>query len=118
MSSIDERIGNMVDTIYASGYIKDKEVLRYGLQTYWKKMMMGDKYDPKLKFQGDMTLVRARTSAAREEDVGFDYGLSEVTTGVVHTYAVEGDHDTFIHNESAVVCAKHIMNAINNVHTA
>lgn len=43
MSSIDERIGTMVDTIYASGYIKDKEVLRYGLQTYWKKMMMGDK---------------------------------------------------------------------------
>jgi fatty acid synthase len=116
MRSIDERINSMADTIFASGYIRDREVLRYGIETYYKKMMMGDRYNPKKKFKGDMTLVRAKTSAAREEDVGRDYGLSEVATGSVHVFSVEGDHDTFIHNESAVECAKHIMNAINATH--
>jgi fatty acid synthase len=117
MSSIEERFSTMIEIMYASGHVKDREVINYGVHSYYNKMMMGDKYNPKQKFKGDITLIRAKTSAAKEEDVGKDYGLSEVTTGTVHVFAVEGDHDTFVHNESAVDCAKHIMNAINATHS-
>lgn len=44
MRSIDERINSMADTIFASGYIRDREVLKYGVESYWRKMMMGDRY--------------------------------------------------------------------------
>lgn len=36
------------------------------------------RYKPLHKFQGNCTLIRAEQGAAREEDVGKDYGLSSV----------------------------------------
>ncbi len=36
------------------------------------------RYDPKKKFNGNITLVRAEQGAGREEDVGRDYGVGEV----------------------------------------
>lgn len=37
------------------------------------------RYKPARKFKGLITLIRAEQGAAREEDVGRDYGLSAVT---------------------------------------
>lgn len=36
------------------------------------------RYKPERKFKGHITLVRAEQGAAREEDVGKDYGVSQV----------------------------------------
>jgi len=33
---------------------------------------------PQSKFHGDILLIKAESGGAREEDVGWDYGLSEV----------------------------------------
>lgn len=44
MHSIDECINNTADTIFASGHVKDRQVLRNGIESYWNKMIMGHKY--------------------------------------------------------------------------
>lgn len=36
------------------------------------------RYKPERKFKGLITLIRAEQGAAREEDVGSDYGISQV----------------------------------------
>lgn len=36
------------------------------------------RYKPERKFKGLVTLIRAEQGAAREEDVGPDYGISQV----------------------------------------
>ncbi|KAI6240983.1 CBR-FASN-1 protein [Aphelenchoides fujianensis] len=41
------------------------------------EFLMADKYKPDKKFHGHITLVRAEHGAAREEDVGRDYGISQ-----------------------------------------
>lgn len=43
MASFEERLNTVVDMIVSSGFIKDRETVRYGFVTYWKKMMMADK---------------------------------------------------------------------------
>lgn len=37
------------------------------------------RYKPGRKFNGHITLIRAEQGAAREEDVGRDYGISQVS---------------------------------------
>jgi len=37
------------------------------------------RYKPDKKFHGLITLIRAEQGAAREEDVGQDYGISQVS---------------------------------------
>lgn len=45
-------------------------------------------------------MVRAEQGAAREEDVGTDYGISQVSDES-KVYVVEGDHDTFVQGKSS-----------------
>lgn len=40
------------------------------------------RYDPKLSFNGDITLIRAKASQIIENTIGKDYGLTDVTTVV------------------------------------
>jgi len=113
MASFDERVNSVVDLIVSSGFIKDRDIVRYGLVMYWKKMMMADKYNPKLSFNGDVMLIRAKASQIIENTIGKDYGLSDVSSGTVTTIIVEGDHDSFIRDSGAVVCSKHIINSLS-----
>lgn len=59
------------------------------------------RYKPKSKFAGRITLLRAEQGAAREEDVGQDYGIGEVSDDP-KVFVVEGDHDTFVQGKSSL----------------
>lgn len=41
---------------------------------------------PKRVFNGHISLIRAERGAAREEDVGRDYGISKVNLNVLYIY--------------------------------
>ncbi|VDK49826.1 unnamed protein product [Gongylonema pulchrum] len=47
-----------------------------------------------------ITLIRAEQGAAREEDVGSDYGISQVSDEH-QVYIVEGDHDSFVQGKTS-----------------
>lgn len=43
MNSFEERLNTVVEMIVSSGFIKDRQTVKYGLESYWKKMLMADK---------------------------------------------------------------------------
>jgi len=95
------RIDTVVKKVMSSGLPVKQSDVEFAADSLCKKIKAADKYDPKNKFAGDITLVRAEIGAAREEDVGKDYSLHEVTTGKVNVHFVSGDHDTFVQGNSS-----------------
>ncbi|VDP18356.1 unnamed protein product [Heligmosomoides polygyrus] len=94
------RIQKVVDTVMTTGLFKSPETIAFACEAMRSKFLMADKYKPEHKFVGEITLVRAEQGAAREEDVGTDYGISQVSDES-KVYVVEGDHDTFVQGKSS-----------------
>ncbi|VDO39253.1 unnamed protein product [Haemonchus placei] len=94
------RIQKVVDTVMTTGLFKSPETIAFACEAMRSKFLMADKYKPERKFTGLITLVRAEQGAAREEDVGTDYGISQVADDS-KVYVVEGDHDTFVQGKSS-----------------
>ncbi|CAJ0959176.1 unnamed protein product, partial [Mesorhabditis belari] len=94
------RVQKVVDTVMTTGLFKSAETVAFACQAMHSKFLMADKYKPDGKFKGLITLIRAEQGAAREEDVGQDYGISMVSEDS-KVYVVEGDHDTFVQGKSS-----------------
>ncbi|ETN77217.1 thioesterase domain protein [Necator americanus] len=94
------RIQKVVDTVMTTGLFKSPETIAFACEAMRSKFLMADKYKPERKFAGHITLVRAEQGAAREEDVGHDYGISQVSDES-KVYVVEGDHDTFVQGKTS-----------------
>ncbi|CAJ0579052.1 unnamed protein product, partial [Mesorhabditis spiculigera] len=94
------RVQKVVDTVMTTGLFKSAETVAFACQAMHSKFLMADKYKPDGKFKGKITLIRAEQGAAREEDVGQDYGISQVSEDS-QVYMVEGDHDTFVQGKSS-----------------
>ena len=76
-----------------TGLFKSPETIAFACEAMRSKFLMADKYKkihltkmpifcrykPDKKFHGLITLIRAEQGAAREEDVGQDYGISQVS---------------------------------------
>lgn len=90
------RLDNVVKKVMSSGLPVKQNDIEFAADALCKKIKAADLYDPKTKFNGDINLIRAETGTAREEDVGKDYSLHEVTNGKVNVHVVSGDHDTFV----------------------
>jgi fatty acid synthase len=109
------RANVVVQKVMSSGLPVKAADVEFAAESLCKKIAAADKYDPKKKFKGDITLIRAEIGTAREEDVGKDYHLHEVTDSQVHVHVVSGDHDTFVQGKSSDTTAS-IITAILNGH--
>uniref|UniRef100_A0A8R1DF59 Fatty acid synthase n=1 Tax=Caenorhabditis japonica TaxID=281687 RepID=A0A8R1DF59_CAEJA len=94
------RVQKVVDTVMTTGLFKSPETVAFACEAMHAKFLMADKYKPERKFRGHITLIRAEQGAAREEDVGRDYGISQVSDDS-NVFVVEGDHDTFVQGKSS-----------------
>ncbi|CAI2347157.1 unnamed protein product [Caenorhabditis sp. 36 PRJEB53466] len=94
------RVQKVVDTVMTTGLFKSPETVAFACEAMHAKFLMADKYKPERKFNGHITLIRAEQGAAREEDVGRDYGISQVSDES-NVFVVEGDHDTFVQGKSS-----------------
>nr|AXS78290.1 fatty acid synthase [Anisakis simplex] len=95
------RVQKVVDTVMTTGLFKSAETIDFACCAMRSKFVMADKYKPERKFKGVITLIRAEQGAAREEDVGKDYGISQVSDES-KVYIVEGDHDSFVQGKTSV----------------
>ncbi|KAI6188362.1 Fatty acid synthase [Aphelenchoides besseyi] len=100
------RISKVVDTVMKTGFFKSSETVAFACEAMRCKFLMADKYKPDKKFKGHITLVRAEQGAAREEDVGRDYGISQVSD-TCDVEVVSGDHDSIVqgkrHNDTVKI---------------
>ncbi|CAB3400922.1 unnamed protein product [Caenorhabditis bovis] len=94
------RVQKVVDTVMTTGLFKSPDTVAFACEAMHAKFLMADKYKPARKFNGHITLIRAEQGAAREEDVGQDYGISQVSEDS-KVFVVEGDHDTFVQGKSS-----------------
>ncbi|CAI5456722.1 unnamed protein product [Caenorhabditis angaria] len=94
------RVQKVVDTVMTTGLFKSPDTVAFACEAMHAKFLMADKYKPGRKFDGHITLIRAEQGAAREEDVGQDYGISQVSEDS-KVFVVEGDHDTFVQGKSS-----------------
>jgi len=97
----------------ATGMFKSAETLIWACDALRAKFLCADKYTPQHKFNGNCTLIRAEQGAAREEDVGRDYGLSESVTGRCDVHVVEGDHDTFVQGDTHLKTSQILQEIVN-----
>lgn len=112
-SGFKARVQKVVDTVMTTGLFKSPETVAFACEAMHSKFLMADKYKPERRFNGLITLIRAEQGAAREEDVGQDYGISQVSDES-KVYVVEGDHDTFVQGKSSSKTVAIINNLILN----
>uniref|UniRef100_A0AC35U6Z3 Carrier domain-containing protein n=1 Tax=Rhabditophanes sp. KR3021 TaxID=114890 RepID=A0AC35U6Z3_9BILA len=105
------RIQKVVETVMQTGLFKSPDTIQFACEAMRSKFLMADKYKPERKFNGLITLIRAEQGAAREEDVGQDYGISQVSEES-KVFTVEGDHDTFVQGKTSVKTVEIINNLI------
>uniref|UniRef100_A0A913I721 Fatty acid synthase n=1 Tax=Strongyloides stercoralis TaxID=6248 RepID=A0A913I721_STRER len=101
LPSFKARVQKVVDTVMTTGLFKSPETIEFACKAMRSKFLMADKYRPIKKFNGHITLIKAEQGAAREEDVGSDYGISQVSIDS-QVYVVEGDHDTFVQGKNSI----------------
>uniref|UniRef100_A0A0N5CAY3 Fatty acid synthase n=1 Tax=Strongyloides papillosus TaxID=174720 RepID=A0A0N5CAY3_STREA len=100
LPSFKARIQKVVDTVMTTGLFKSPDTIQFACEAMRSKFIMADKYRPVRKFNGHITLIRAEQGAAREEDVGSDYGISQVSMDS-QVFVVPGDHDTFVQGKNS-----------------
>uniref|UniRef100_A0A0N4ZB91 Fatty acid synthase n=1 Tax=Parastrongyloides trichosuri TaxID=131310 RepID=A0A0N4ZB91_PARTI len=94
------RIQKVVETVMTTDLFKSPDTIQFACEAMHAKFLMADKYKPSRKFNGLITLIRAEQGAAREEDVGQDYGISQVSDDS-KVFVVEGDHDSFVQGKTS-----------------
>ncbi|GMT36007.1 hypothetical protein PFISCL1PPCAC_27304 [Pristionchus fissidentatus] len=111
------RVQKVVDTVMQTGLFKSSATVAFACEAMHSKFLMADKYKPDGKFAGKITLIRAEQGAAREEDVGQDYGVSAVSDDH-QVFVVEGDHDTFVQGRTSAKTVEIINQLIEESHKA
>uniref|UniRef100_A0AC35TUX3 Carrier domain-containing protein n=1 Tax=Rhabditophanes sp. KR3021 TaxID=114890 RepID=A0AC35TUX3_9BILA len=109
------RMQKVVETVMTTGLFKNPDTIQFACEAMRSKFLMADKYKPERKFAGLITLIRAEQGAAREEDVGQDYGISQVSDES-KVFVVEGDHDTFVQGKTSVKTVEIINNLVTESH--
>ncbi|XP_070581121.1 fatty acid synthase-like [Ptychodera flava] len=90
----------------------DRESLTFAAEAFYKRLVAGDAYSPKTKYNGDVVLIRATTGSMSADALGEDYGLQQVCHGKVSVHQIQGDHESFIHGENAAIVATIVNNIL------
>ena len=61
------------------GGFTDREQLCIAAESFYKKLIIADKYKPSIKLQHGVTLIKA-AGGEQSHNLGDDYGLSQVRT--------------------------------------
>ncbi|TMS37085.1 hypothetical protein L596_004095 [Steinernema carpocapsae] len=109
------RVNKVVEQVMTTGLFKSPDTVAFACEAMRAKFLMADKYKPKRKFHGSVALIRAEQGAAREEDVGKDYGVKQVSDDC-EVFIVPGDHDTVVQGKNSAKTVEIINNLIRESH--
>lgn len=96
LKSLEDRAAAAVDLITRSHQSLDRRDLSFAAMSFYHKLRAAEQYKPKVKYHGNVTLLRAKTGGTYGEDLGADYNLSQVCDGKVSVHIIEGDHRTLL----------------------
>ncbi|XP_061667276.1 fatty acid synthase isoform X1 [Syngnathoides biaculeatus] len=99
LPDLEARVSAAVDLITSTHKNISRELLNFAATTFYSKLKAADSYIPVTKYNGNVLLLRAKTSSEYGQNLGADYKLSEVCDGKVSVHVIEGDHHTFLEGE-------------------
>ncbi|KAJ8025187.1 Fatty acid synthase [Holothuria leucospilota] len=97
----------------------DKEDVAFSINTFVKRMWLGKNYQPKTKYKGCITLLKAKVSSQEFFNKTTDYNLFKICSGEVKVHEIEGDHETIMQEpglESVVQKMKELFNCEKIMH--
>jgi len=110
-ASIEKQIQLTASAIAEAKPALNKEAVATFISCFMDLLRMGEEYKLTSRLRGKVHLIRAKTVDEMGESLGDDFGLSDVCDGGVALSWVDGDHESFIQNESAVETANIITKA-------
>ncbi|XP_074080916.1 fatty acid synthase [Macrotis lagotis] len=96
LKDLEARVSATVDLITQNHRHISRAELSFAAFSFYHKLRAAEQYIPKIKYHGNVTLLRAKTSSEYGEGLGKDYNLSEVCDGKVSVHVIEGDHRTLL----------------------
>ncbi|XP_043860025.1 LOW QUALITY PROTEIN: fatty acid synthase [Dromiciops gliroides] len=96
LKDLEARVSATVDLITQNHRHISRKELSFAAFSFYHKLRAAEQYIPKIKYHGNVTLLRAKTSSEYGEGLGKDYNLSEVCDGKVSVHVIEGDHRTLL----------------------
>lgn len=113
-TSIDKQIQVTAGIISEANPALDKGSLVRFITSFMALLRMGEEYKPALRLHGNVHLVRAKIVDEMGRNLGDDFSLREVCSGQLSVNWVEGDHESFLQNESAVEVANIVTKALSS----
>uniref|UniRef100_A0A4X2LHQ6 Fatty acid synthase n=1 Tax=Vombatus ursinus TaxID=29139 RepID=A0A4X2LHQ6_VOMUR len=99
LKDLEARVSATVDLITQNHRHISRAELSFAAFSFYHKLRAVEQYIPKIKYHGNVTLLRAKTSNTYGEGLGKDYNLSEVCDGKVSVHVIEGDHRTLLEGD-------------------
>ncbi|XP_028912877.2 LOW QUALITY PROTEIN: fatty acid synthase [Ornithorhynchus anatinus] len=96
LENLEARVSATVDLIAQDHRGIDRHELGFAAFAFYHKLRAAELYTPKIKYHGNVTLLRAKTGNEYGQGLGRDYNLSEVCDGKVSVHVIEGDHRTLL----------------------
>ncbi|KAI0233783.1 Fatty acid synthase [Lamellibrachia satsuma] len=99
------RLHVAIDYLFATNQFTNRSELEMAAESFYKKLVIADKYKPDAILSRPVLLITASSRHANQDAIGIDYGLSKVCSAPVVVQTVEGDHASFILGQSALKVA-------------
>lgn len=113
-TTIDKQIQLTADVISEANSALAKESVVRFITSFMALLRMGEEYKPASRLHGNVHLVRAKTVNEMGRGLGDDLSLREVCSGQLSVSWVEGDHETFLQNESSMEVANIVTKALRS----
>lgn len=113
-TSIEKQVQLTASAIAEAKPILNKETIATFISCFMALLRMGEEYKVTSRLRGKVHLIRAKTVDEMDKSLGDDFSLRDVCDGGVALSWVDGDHESFLQNESAVETANIITKAWSN----
>uniref|UniRef100_A0A8D8PNC5 Fatty acid synthase n=1 Tax=Cacopsylla melanoneura TaxID=428564 RepID=A0A8D8PNC5_9HEMI len=100
LGSYKARLEKTTELLKAAGLPYSTTDIAQAAESFYQKLVLGDKYKPSSKLTGEIQLVRAKDNYVT---LGDDYGLSSIckNKSQVHIHALPGNHRSILTGDSA-----------------
>lgn len=111
LGSYKARLAKTTEILKSSGIPYPETELSQAAESFYYKLVLGDKYKPNSNFQGHIELVRAKDNYVT---LGDDYGLSAICKNKVQIHALPGNHRSILTGDTATKIASIIDKSVTS----
>ena len=113
-TSTDKQVEVTAGAISEANPALSKDVVATFITCFMDLLRMGEQYKVASHLRSNVHLIRAKTMDEMGKSLGDDFSLRDVCDGQVTLSWVDGDHESFLQNESGVETANIITKALSS----